>query len=169
MVSWCQLLSALCHANTNEHWQLRVLKRNVFWWGCRLRSPPRRVALSRACKPPEGYWRQWVPGHSGETWGGEKGGKQSAAAAAAAKSLQSCPTLWDPIDGSPPGSPVPGILQARTLEWVAIAFSRKAVGSPSVQILLLLFSYFFPPGQSVAKKVPYISLDLPARSSRDAG
>ena len=47
-----------------------------------------------------------------------------AAAAAAAKLLQSCPTLWDPIDGSPPGSPVPGILQARTLEWVAISFSN---------------------------------------------
>ena len=47
-----------------------------------------------------------------------------AAAAAAAKSLQSCPTLCDPIDGSPPGSPVPGILQARTLEWVAISFSN---------------------------------------------
>ena len=47
----------------------------------------------------------------------------AAAAAAAAKSLQSCPTLCDPIDGSPPGSPVPGILQARVLEWVAIAFS----------------------------------------------
>ena len=44
-------------------------------------------------------------------------------AAAAAKSLQSCPTLCDPIDGSPPGSPVPGILQVRTLEWVAISFS----------------------------------------------
>ena len=44
-------------------------------------------------------------------------------AAAAAKSLQSCPTLCDPIDGSPPGSPVPGILQTRTLEWVAISFS----------------------------------------------
>ena len=43
---------------------------------------------------------------------------------AAAKSLQSCPTLCDPIDGSPPGSPVPGILQARTLEWVAISFSN---------------------------------------------
>ena len=41
-----------------------------------------------------------------------------------AKSLQSCPTLCDPIDGSPPGSPVPGILQARTLEWVAISFSN---------------------------------------------
>ena len=44
-------------------------------------------------------------------------------AAAAAKSLQPCPTLCDPRDGSPPGSPVPGILQARTLEWVAIPFS----------------------------------------------
>ena len=43
---------------------------------------------------------------------------------AAAESLQSCPTLCDPIDGSPPGSPVPGILQARTLEWVAISFSN---------------------------------------------
>ena len=43
--------------------------------------------------------------------------------AAAAKSLQSCPTLCDPIDGSPPGSTVPGVLQARTLDWVAIAFS----------------------------------------------
>ena len=44
--------------------------------------------------------------------------------AAAAKSLQSCPTLCDPIDGSPPGSAIPGILQARTLEWVAISFSK---------------------------------------------
>ena len=48
---------------------------------------------------------------------------ESGAAAAAAKSLQSCLTLCDPIDGSPPGFPVPGILQARTLEWVAISFS----------------------------------------------
>ena len=45
-------------------------------------------------------------------------------AAAAAKSLQLCPTLCDPIDGSPPGCPIPGILQARTLEWVAISFSN---------------------------------------------
>ena len=48
----------------------------------------------------------------------------AAAAAAAAKSLQSCLTLCDPIDGSPPGSPFPRILQARTLEWVAISFSK---------------------------------------------
>ena len=48
----------------------------------------------------------------------------SVSAAAAAKSLQSCPTLCDPIDGSPPGSPVPGILQAKILGWVAISFSK---------------------------------------------
>ena len=48
-----------------------------------------------------------------------------AAAAAAAKSLESYPALCDPIDGSPPGSPIPGILQARTLEWIAISFSNK--------------------------------------------
>ena len=48
----------------------------------------------------------------------------AAAAATAAKSLQLCPTLWDPIDGSPRGSHVPGILQARTLEWIAISFSN---------------------------------------------
>ena len=46
------------------------------------------------------------------------------AATATAKLLQSCPTLCNPIDGSPPGSPIPGILQARTLEWVAISFSN---------------------------------------------
>ena len=49
---------------------------------------------------------------------------KTIALTAAAKSFQSCPTLCDPIDGSPPGSPVPGILQARTLEWVAISFSN---------------------------------------------
>ena len=53
-----------------------------------------------------------------------------AAAAAAAKSLQSCPTLCNPIDGSPPGSPVPGIFQARVLEWGAIAFSQFSMKPP---------------------------------------
>ena len=63
--------------------------------------------------------------HSPENWPQRNGNKPTlelkiaAVAAAAAKSLQSCPTLCDPIDGSPPGSAVPGILQARTLEWVA--------------------------------------------------
>ena len=52
-----------------------------------------------------------------------------AGTAAAAKSLQSYPTLCDPIDSSPPGSPIPGILQARTLEWVAISFSKQVLGT----------------------------------------
>ena len=56
-------------------------------------------------------------------------------AAAAAKSLQSCPTLCDPIDSRPPGSPVPGILQARTLEWVAISFSNAWKWKVKVKLL----------------------------------
>ena len=51
--------------------------------------------------------------------------RKTSAAAAAARSLQLCPTLYYPIDGSPPGSSVPGILQARILEWVAIFFSKR--------------------------------------------
>ena len=58
-----------------------------------------------------------------------------AAAAAAAKSRQSCPTLCDPIDGSPPGSSVPGILQARVLEWVAIAFSERKLNAEELLLL----------------------------------
>ena len=54
----------------------------------------------------------------------ERHGDPSSDGAAAAKSLQSCPTLCDPIDRSPPGFPIPGILQARTVEWVAISFSN---------------------------------------------
>ena len=57
------------------------------------------------------------------------------ATAAAAKSLQSCLTLCDPIDGSPPGSPIPGILQARTLEWVAISFSNAWKWKVKVKLL----------------------------------
>ena len=57
------------------------------------------------------------------------------AAATAAKSLQSCPTLCNPIDGSPPGFPIPGILQARTVEWVAISFSNAWKGKGKVKSL----------------------------------
>ena len=59
----------------------------------------------------------------------------TVAAAAAAKSLQSCPTVCNPIDGSPPGSPVPGILQTRTLEWVAISFSNAWKWKVKVKLL----------------------------------
>ena len=74
-----------------------------------------------------------------------------AAAAAAAKLLQSCPTLCDPIDGSPPGSAVPGILQARILEWFAISFSNACIHAKSLQSCPTLCSPrdSIPPGSSV--------------------
>ena len=70
------------------------------------------------------YIWDMIPGATVNEWESRqrRKGSQKAAAAAAAKSLQSCPTLCDPIDGSPPGSLVPGILQARTLEWLAIPY-----------------------------------------------
>ena len=79
---------------------------------------------------------------------------QTAAAAAAAKSLQPCLTLCDPIDGSPPGSLVPGILQARTLEWVAFSFSnawkwKVKVKSLSCVWFFMAYQDCSPPGSSV--------------------
>ena len=71
-----------------------------------------------------------------------KGTASVTAAAAAAQSLQSCPTLCDPRDSSPPGSPVPGILQARVLEWGATAFSSKCNYIVSFQVYFA-FSRFF--------------------------
>ena len=65
-------------------------------------------------------------------------------AAAAAKSLQSCPTLCDPIDSSPPGSPVPGILQTRTLEWVAISFSNAWKWRVKVKLLSRVWLFATP-------------------------
>ena len=95
-------------------------------------------------------------------------------AAAAAKSLQSCPTLWDPIDGSPPGSPIPGILQARTMEWVAIAFSNAwkwKVKVKSLSLVRLLATpwteaHQVPPSMEFSRQecwsgVPLPSLKLP--------
>ena len=73
-------------------------------------------------------------------------------AAAAAKSLQSCPTLCDPIDSSPPGSPVPGIPQARTLEWVAISFSN--VGKWKVKVKSLSRARLFATPWTAAYQAP---------------
>ena len=72
--------------------------------------------------------------------------------AAAAKSLQSCLTLCDPIDGSPPGSPIPGILQARTLEWVAISFSNA--WKWKVKVMLLSRVWLFATPWTAAHQAP---------------
>ena len=93
-----------------------------------------------------------------------------AAAAAAAKSLQSCPALCDPIDGSPPGSPIPGILQARTLEWVAISFSNawkrkvKVKSLSRVQLLATSWTaaYQAPPSMGFSRQEYWSGLPLPS-------
>ena len=89
---------------------------------------------------------------------------------AAAKSLQSCPTLCDRIDGSPPGSPVPGILQARTLEWVAISFSNAwkwKVKGKSLSLVRLLATpwttaYQAPPSMEFSRQEYWSGVPLPS-------
>ena len=90
--------------------------------------------------------------------------------AAAAKSLQSCPILCNPIDGSPPGSPVPGILQARTLEWVAISFSsawKRKVKVKSLSCVRLLVTvwtaaYQAPPSMGFSRQEHWSGMPLPS-------
>ena len=92
----------------------------VFSWTCFLgRYLGRASLVAQTVKNLPAMQETWL-----QSLGQEDPLEKGMTAAAAAKSLQSCPTLCDPIDGSPPGSPVPGILQARTLEGVAISFSN---------------------------------------------
>ena len=92
------------------------------------------------------------------------------AAAAAAKSLQSCPTLCDPIDGSPPGSAVPGILPARTLEWVAISFSNAWKWKVKVKLLSHVWllatpwtaAYQSPPSMGFSRQEYWSGVPLPS-------
>ena len=93
-------------------------------------------------------------------------------AAAAAKSFQSCPTLCDPIDGSPPGSPVPGTLQARTLEWVAISFSNawkwkakvKALSPVRLFVTSWTAAYQVPPLMGFSRQEYWSGLPLSSPS-----
>ena len=90
--------------------------------------------------------------------------------AAAAKSLQSCLTLCDPIDGLPPGSPVPGILQARTLEWIAISFSNAWKWKVKVKLLSLFqllatpwtAAYQAPPSAGFSRQEYWSGVPLPS-------
>ena len=96
----------------------------------------------------------------------------AAAAAAAAKSLQSCPTLCDPTDGSPPGSPIPGILQAKTLEWVAISFSSawkgkvnvKSLGRVGLLVTPWTAAYQAPPSMGFSSQEYWSGVPLPSLS-----
>ena len=96
--------------------------------------------------------------------------------AAAAKSVQSCPTLCDPIDGSPPGSAVPGILQARTLEWGAISFSNawkwkvKVKSLSHVQLLATPWTaaHQAPPSMGFSRQGYWSGVPLPSPQSRNS-
>ena len=96
--------------------------------------------------------------------------KRMLAAAAAAKSLQSRPTPCDPIDGSPPGSPAPGILQARTLEWVAVSFSNawkwKVKAKPLSRVWLFVTpwtaAYQAPPSMGFPRQEYWSGVPLPS-------
>ena len=95
---------------------------------------------------------------------------EEAAPAVAAKLLQSCPTLCDPIDSSPPGSPDPGILQARTLEWVAMSFSNawkwkvKVKSLSRVQLLVTPWTeaYKAPPSMGFSRQEYWSGVPLPS-------
>ena len=101
---------------------------------------------------------------------------ETTAAAAAAKSLQSCPTLCDPIDGSPPGSPVLGILQARTLEWVAISFSNAWKWKVKVKLFsrVWLFStrwtaaHQAPPSMGFSRQEYWSGVPLPSPETTES-
>ena len=96
--------------------------------------------------------------------------KGRPAAAAAAKSLQSCPTLCDPIDGNPPGSPVPGILQVKTVEWVAISFSNawkwkvkvKSLSRARLLATPWTAAYQAPPSMGFSRQEYWSGLPLPS-------
>ena len=95
-------------------------------------------------------------------------------AGAAAKSLQSCPTLCDPIDGSPPGSPVPGILQARIQEWVAISFSNACKWEVKVNLLSRIrilatpwtAAHQAPPSMGFSRQEHWSGVPLPSASKQ---
>ena len=116
---------------------------------------------------------EWVaiPFSRGSSWSRDQTRVSCiAAAATAVKSLQSCPTLCDPIDGSPPGSPIPGILQARTLEWVAISFSNACKWKVKVKSLsrVRLFvtpwtaAYQAPPSIGFSRQECWSGVPLPS-------
>ena len=143
-----------------------------------------RVQKARGWGQPPGHppatsadAAQAPPGRQGGSGGLQPHGHVTLAAAAAAKSLQSCPTLCDPIDGSPPGSPALGILQARTLEWVAISFSNawkwkvkvKALNGVWLLVTPWTAAYQASPSMGFSRQEYYSGVPLPSPDSNSMG
>ena len=161
VIAW---VTALCVYFTNEKWTkperpLTHKQINKMWSIHTMKYYSALEENSDTCYNTDelrGHYVQW----------------NNTAAAAAAKSLQSCPTLCDPIDGSPSGSPVPGILQARTLEWVAISFSNawkwkvKVKSLSRVRLLATSWTaaYQAPPSMGFARQEYWSGVPLPSPS-----
>ena len=137
--SWVEISSPLpcqiVHYSVPTHNTMTYLPAAPWWNMLRRIKEPRELVdqcphiAGKKMSPP--LVKECVQGHT-------------PSYAAAAKSLQSCPTLCNPIDGSPPGSPVPGILQARTLEWVAISFSNARKWKVKVKSLSCIWLFATP-------------------------
>ena len=138
----CVFLYCVLNSSTSERHTLSLTSLRGTWWSetmvGNLRIKPSVFHLVRCLNV---IWRGTGFHGGSQQWGFTKkwsGWTHYIPHAAAAKSLQSCSTLCDPIDGSPPGSPVPGILQARTLEWGAIAFCDIGkLGKFKLDVMLL--------------------------------
>ena len=153
----CSLLGSIVCAVS----QLRILEWVAISSSRGSASPRNRTWVSQVSCIGKWILYHWA------TWGAQN---SAAAAAAAAKSLQSCPTLCNPIGGSPPGSTVPGILQARTLEWVAISFSNawewkvKAKLLSSVRLLATPWTaaHQAPPSMGFSRQEYWSGVPLPS-------
>ena len=130
------------------------------------------IAFSRGFSPPRNRtWVSCIIGRCFTVWATREVNSRYAAAA---KWLQSCPTLCDPIDGSPPGSSVPGILQARTLEWVAISFSnawkwkvkRKSLSRVRLFATLWTTAYQAPLSMGFSRQEYWSGVPSPSPNSR---
>ena len=125
---------------------------------------------SRSSRPRNRTGVSCIAGGVFTSWANREAPPHSITAAAAAKSLRSCPTLCNPIDGSPPGSSVLGILKARTLEWVAISFSNawkwKVKGNSLSRVQLLVTpwtaAYQAPPSMGVSRQEYWSGLPVPS-------
>ena len=136
------------------------------------RSPRRKWQPTLVFLPGKSHGQRSLVGYS--PWGRKESNRterlHSELAAAAAESLQSCPTLCDPIDGSSPSSPVPGILQARTLEWVAISFSNawkwkvkvKSLGRVQLFMTPWTAAHQAPPSMGFSRQEYWSGVPLPS-------
>ena len=143
--------------------------RTLIYWACirmHVEKISKSLSLNELLKTETDWLKDSFAAKVRDSWKG----LPAAAAAAVAKSRQLCPTLCNPIDSSPPGSPIPGILQARTLEWVAISFSdtwkwkvkEKSLSRVRLFVTPWTASYQAPPSMGFSRQEYWNGVPLPS-------